>query len=85
MRYSARPNFESTIPDLTNDRKTDPEREDTNMFSTQDHILDIQENTLCAEVNSMAFTFPNLAMLTANGNQITSLSLIREVNLIKHI
>jgi hypothetical protein len=80
VRYSARPNFESTIPDLTNHRKTDPEREDNNMFSTQHHILDLQENSL-----SMAFTLPNLAMLTANDNQITSPSVIREVNLIKHI
>ena len=39
----------------------------------------------CTEVSLSAFTLQNLTMLTANDKRSAALSILREVNLAKHI
>jgi hypothetical protein len=43
----------------------------------------LKKKTHCVELN-LAFTLPNLAMLTANNKQSIVLSILREVNLAKN-
>jgi len=56
-------------------KKTVPEGEDSNMFSTQHLILDIKEKTL-------KFVRVYMGMLT-NDKHTTTRSILREVNLVK--
>jgi aryl-phospho-beta-D-glucosidase BglC (GH1 family) len=56
-------------------KKTVPEGEDSNMFSTQHLILDIKEKTL-------KFVRVYMGMLT-NDKHTTMPSILREVNLVK--